>query len=131
MKINHKPDGYNAVSPYFIIHDASRWMALMIDIFDAVPQRKYERPDGTIMHGEIKIDDSILMFAEATDQYPPNQLLNHVYVPDVDTTFQRAIKAGCESVKEPKENEGDPDRRGTFTDFAGNTWSVGMQIREE
>jgi PhnB protein len=52
----------------------------------------------------------------------------HVYVPDVDQTFQKAVDAGCEIVEMPKKKEEDPDKRATFKDFAGNLWSVGTQL---
>ena len=45
-----------------------------------------------------------------------------------DEIFEKAISAGCEIVEPPKQREGDPDRRATFKDFAGNMWSVGTQI---
>jgi PhnB protein len=43
--------------------------------------------------------------------------------------FNKAIEAGCEIVEQPQEREGDPDRRATFKDFAGNLWSVGTQLK--
>jgi len=53
----------------------------------------------------------------------------HVYVPNVDETFDKAIKADCEIIEQPKQREGDPDRRATFKDFAGNMWSIGTQLK--
>jgi PhnB protein len=67
------------------------------------------------------------MMGEASEQYPPNKLLIHVYVADVDKTYQRALDAGCTSIDKPSTREGDPDKRGSFTDFAGNIWSIGTQ----
>jgi hypothetical protein len=46
----------------------------------------------------------------------------------VDEIFEKAVKAGCEIIERPKVREGDPDRRATFKDFAGNLWSVGTQL---
>jgi uncharacterized glyoxalase superfamily protein PhnB len=68
------------------------------------------------------------MLGDSSDKFPPVSLVMHVYVPNVDETFDKAIKAGCEVVEKPKEREGDPDRRATFKDFAGNMWSVGTQL---
>jgi PhnB protein len=47
----------------------------------------------------------------------------HVYVPDVDATYQRALTAGGVSVQEPTHKD-DPDRRGGVQDPAGNTWWI-------
>lgn len=101
----------------------------MTAIFDAKELRRYDRPDGTIMHAEIQIDDSVIMLGDSSDIFPPVQLILHVYVPNVDETFQKAVNAGCEIVEQPKRREGDPDRRATFKDFAGNMWSVGTQMQ--
>lgn len=128
MENRFKPEGYNSVSPYFIVDGAQKLVDLLKEIFDAVELRRYELPDGKIMHMEIRIDDSVIMLADATDKYPANTTIMHVYVSNVDEVFQKAIHLGCVSVDEPKENNGDPDRRGTFKDFAGNMWSVGQQI---
>ena len=128
MSASFKPEGYNSVSPYFILKDADAFIKLMEEIFDATLLRKYDRPDGKIMHAEVKIDDSIIMLSEATEKYEPLSLVMHVYVKDVKATFNKAIAAGCKIEQEPKQSESDPDIRGTFVDFAGNMWSVGQQL---
>jgi len=122
-----KPGEYNSVSPYFIVKGAQKLADLLKVIFDAVEKRRFDRPDGSVMHMEMQIDDSIIMLGDSSEQFPANTLIMHVYVPDVDATFKKAIHAGCESLEEPKLREGDPDRRGTFIDFAGNMWSIGTQ----
>ncbi|HPN72145.1 MAG TPA: VOC family protein [Saprospiraceae bacterium] len=123
-----KPQGYNSVSPYFIVNGAGKLITLLQQIFDAKEMRRFENPDGSIMHAEVQIDDSIIMVSDATDKYPPITLVMHVYVPNVDEIFHKAIEAGCEISEAPKQREGDPDRRATFIDFAGNMWSVGTQL---
>jgi uncharacterized glyoxalase superfamily protein PhnB len=131
MGKDFKPAGYNSASPYFIINGAQKFIDLMKEIFGAEELRRYDQPTGRIMHAEIKIDDSVIMLGDSSEKYPPVKLVMHVYVPDVDKTFDKAIKAGCEIVEHPKEREGDTDRRATFKDFAGNLWSVGTQTRTE
>lgn len=126
MSNNFKPEGYNSVSPYFIVKDAGRFITLIQNIFDAEATRRFDNPDGSIMHAEMKIDDSVIMLSEATARYPQQPIIMHVYVPDVDATFKKAIELGCELIDEPK-TSGDLDKRGTFKDFAGNMWSVSTQ----
>ncbi len=128
MKNTFKPENYTSVSPYFIVNGAQKLIDLLKHVFKASELRRYDRPDGSIMHAEIRIDDSIVMIAEATEKYQPIPLVLHVYVPNVDEIFQKAIEAGCDVIEKPAEREGDPDRRATFTDFAGNMWSVGTQL---
>ncbi len=127
--IDFKPTNYNSVSPYFIVDGAQKFIELMKTIFNAKELRRYDMPDGTIMHAEIQIDDSVIMLGDSSDKFPAVPLVIHVYVPNVDEIFKKAINAGCESVEQPKEREGDPDRRATFKDFAGNMWSVGTQLK--
>lgn len=128
MNKEFKPKGYNSVSSYFIINGAQKLMDLLTKIFNAKELRRYEMPNGSIMHAEMQIDDSVIMLADSSEQYPPITVVMHVYVPNVDEIFEKAIQLGCVSIEEPKQREGDPDRRGTFKDFAGNLWSIGTQI---
>jgi PhnB protein len=127
MNKTFKPAGYNSVSPYFIVKDGQRFIDLLKKIFDAKELRRYDMPDGSIMHAEVQLDDSVIMLGDASDKFPPVPVVVHVYVANVDETFKKAIDAGCEVIEKPKEQEGDPDRRGTFKDFAGNMWSIGTQ----
>lgn len=125
-----KPENYNSVSPYFIVDGAQKLVDLLKQIFNAAELRRYDRPDGKIMHMELKVDDSVIMLADSTDQYPPNSHMIHVYVPNADETFKKAVSLGCAPVDEPKQKDGDPDKRGMFTDFAGNFWAVATQMGE-
>lgn len=128
--MSYKPLGYNSLSPYFIVAGAQRLIDLLQEIFDAEETRRFETATGSIMHAELRIDDSILMLSDATSEYPANQFLMHVYVPDVNITFEKALAAGCISLEAPKNREGDPDLRGMFQDFAGNVWAVATQKSE-
>ena len=128
MHREFKPAGYNSVSPYFIVNGAQKLIALLKEVFDAKELRRFDRPDGTIMHAELQIDDSVIMLGDSSDRFPPVPIVMLVYVPNVDEVFNKAIHAGCEVVEQPTERDGDPDRRATFKDFGGNMWSVGTQV---
>jgi PhnB protein len=123
-----KPENYNSVSPYFIVHSAQQLIDLLKSVFNAKELRRYDAPVGTIMHAELLIDDSVIMLGDASEQFPPITLWLHVYVADVDETFNKAIAHGCIAIETPVQKEGDPDKRGTFKDFAGNMWSIGTQV---
>jgi hypothetical protein len=73
-------------------------------------------PDGSIMHAEVQIDDTVVMIADGADDNPAFPIWLHVYVPEVDASYQRALDAGGLSVDEPKQREGDPDRRAGVKD---------------
>lgn len=100
---------------------------LLKDVFKATELRRFMKPDGKIMHIELQLDDSILMLADSTEDYPANTTMLHFYVADVFKTFQLAIDNGCKLIKEPAKKDDDPDIRGSFLDFAGNYWAVSTQ----
>lgn len=130
MHTEFKPKGYSSLSPYLIVEDAARLAGMLQIIFDAQETRKFLREDGKIMHMELMIDDSVLMLADATAAYPPQRSTLHVYVPDSDQIYARAIELGCRPIEPPNQQEGDSDKRGTFEDIAGNLWSVSTQQPE-
>ncbi len=103
-------------------------MDLIIGIFDAKVLRRYDMPDETIMHAEMKIHDSVIMLGNASEKYPAITLQMHVYASNVEEIFDKAIGLGCEVVDLSHQRDGDPDRRRTFKDMAGNTWSIGTQM---
>jgi PhnB protein len=123
-----KPEGYNSVSPYFIVNGAQKFTDFLMQVFDAVEKRRYDHKNGTIMHLEVQVDDSIIMLADASDEWPATTHIMHVYVKDSDKSFDRAIEAGCEVLERPTNKNGDPDKRGTFKDAWGNLWSVSTQL---
>ena len=124
---HYKPTGYNSVSPYFIIHEAQKFIDLMKGIFSTKELRRYNREDGSIMHAELLIDDSVIMLGSANEEYTSTTFWMHVYVSDTVAIYEKALSLGCEGIEPPVHKSGDPDIRGTFKDFAGNMWSVGTQ----
>ncbi len=95
--------------------------------FDATPLRRFDAPDGRILHAEVRVGDTVVMLSEANNAYPAFPVWLHVYVPDVDATYKKALVAGGVSVQEPVQKPGDPDRRCGVKDPAGNTWWISSQ----
>lgn len=124
-----KPRDYGSVSPYLIVSRADAVMDFLRDAFGAVPLRRIDRPDGSLMHGEMRIDDSVVMLGEPEADAPwgPSPTHVHVYVPDVDEAFRRAVAAGAEVVQEPR-REDDPDRRAAVRGPSGHTWWIATQV---
>ena len=119
-----KPSGYSTVSPYLVVTGAQRVVEFVKKAFGATDLRRYDMPDGTIMHAELLIDDTVVMLGESGPEWPPIPTFLHVYVPDVDAIDRRALAAGGVSVQEPVQKEGDPDKRGGVKDPGGNTWWI-------
>src|SRR5688572_20197696 len=127
MKHRYKPEGYSSVAVYIMAEGAQRVIEFLKQTFDAEELRRSDNPDGSIMHAEVQIDDTVVMLADAKGDFPAFPVWLHVYVPDVDTTYRRALEAGGVSVQEPQ-HQGDPDRRGGVKDPAGNTWWIATQV---
>ena len=130
MTTNYKPEGYNSLSPYLIVDNAEKLVALLTQVFNAQEYRRFEDKSGRITHVELKLDDSILMISNSTTDYPASKTMLHCYVEDVQETFNRAVSNGCEIIQQPIQKENDPDIRGAFYDCAGNYWAVGTQKNE-
>lgn len=124
----HKPSGYNTVSPYLVVAGAQGVIDFLKQAFGARGLRRYDMPDGTIMHAEVRIDDTVVMMGDGGPEWPPFSSFLHIYVPDVDATFRRALAAGGVSVQEPVQKAGDPDKRGGVKDPGGNTWWISTQV---
>jgi uncharacterized glyoxalase superfamily protein PhnB len=127
MQPNYKPDGYSSLSPYIMADGAQRVIDFLIQAFDAREMRRHDNADGSIRHAEVQIDDSIVMIADGGGDFPAFPIWLHVYVPDVDATYRRALDAGGVSVQAPQQKD-DPDRRAGVKDPAGNTWWIATQV---
>jgi PhnB protein len=123
MATHHVPAGHNAVSPYLLAKDANAVIALLREAFGAEELSRHARPDGLIMHAELRIADSVLMIADATDDMPAMPCMVHVYVPDCDAAYERALACGATSVREPS-SQFYGDRSAGVRDASGNQWWI-------
>jgi len=130
MNRDYKPAAYPSVSAYVVANNAQRVIDFLRQTFDAKEVRRFDKPDGSIMHAEVRIDDSVVMIADGGGAFPAVPIGLHVYVPDVDETYQRALTAGGIAVQEPTQKD-DPDRRGGVQDPGGNTWWIATQVAGE
>lgn len=128
----HKPNGYTSVAPYLIVDGASGTLDFLSKALDAVELRRIPRegagPPGKLMHAEIRIDDTVVMVADPPEGKSATPAHVHIYVPDVDAAYRRALAAGATSVQEPVQ-AGDEDKRGGVTDAGGTTWWLATRVR--
>lgn len=127
MQKMYKPEGYASVSAYIVADGAQQLIDFLAATFDAKVTRRFDNEDGTIMHGEVQIDDTVVMLTDSSEGFPSFPIWLHVYVPDVDATYQKALAAGGVSVQEPEKKD-DPDRRAGVKDPTGNTWWLATQV---
>ena len=127
MISSYKPQNYNTVSPYLVVDGASRTIEFLEHVFDAVELRRFPDPTGKLAHAEVRIDDTVLMLADGAEGWPPIPSYVHVYVRDVDATYQRAMEMGATSVQEPVKKD-DEDKRGGVRDAGGTTWWIATKV---
>lgn len=127
MTTAHKPDGYNSASPYLVVTDAAATIRFLERVFSGVPLRSHPGEGGRLMHAEVRIDDTVVMLADAAPQWPAVPAHVHVYVPDVDATYLQALAAGATSVQAPVQ-KGDEDKRGGVKDAGGTTWWIATRM---
>lgn len=127
MSPAHKPQDYSSVSPYLIVDGAARTIEFLVRAFDAVELRRFPDAAGRLRHAEVRIDDTVVMLADGGGDWPALLSNVHVYVPDVDATYRRALEAGATSVQEPVQKD-DEDKRGGVKDAGGTTWWIATRV---
>ena len=111
MIVKPIPEGHHTVTSYLVVREAAQLIDFMKQAFGAEEIRRFTLPDGSIMHAEVRIGDSMVMLGEAGGEYAPMPAMLHLYVEDVDAVYQQALQAGAISLREPADQP-DGDRRG-------------------
>jgi PhnB protein len=122
MKPLNIPEGYNQVMPYLIIENAAAFIAFTQKVFGAIEKYKTMRDEKVIMHAEVSIGTSVIMLADATEQFKKSTAGMFIYVEDCDTIYQTALQNGAETVMEPADQS--YGRSCGVTDSFGNTWWI-------
>jgi len=131
------PDGYRTATPYLIVKGAAEAIEFYKRAFGATEMLRMADPQGKVGHAEIKIGDSVIMLA---DEHPamgyrsPRSLGGSsvsilLYLADVDSVFERAIKAGAKAQR-PVVNQFYGDRSGTLEDPFGHVWTVATHVED-
>ena len=124
MAVKPIPEGYHTVTPYLVVRGADKTIEFLRKAFGAeMAFKPLKRPDGGILHAEVKIGDARVMLSDANEQHAAKTAMLYVYVPNVDAVYQRALAAGGKSKMEPKD-QFYGDRTGSVTDPAGNHWEI-------
>ena len=116
------PENYQTVMPYLIVKDAAKFISFMQTVFDAVETYKAMRDEHTIMHAEIMIGGSTVMFADSTEKFAIRNAGLFIYVSDADQTFKKAIDNGATVVTEMADQS--YGRSGSVQAPFGNIWWI-------
>jgi PhnB protein len=129
MKAKPVPQGFHTVTPYLVVQGADKVIEFIKKAFNGEERYRMKNPDGSIMHAEVKIGDSIVMLSDATEHQKAMPATLHLYIEDIDATYQRALKAGGISTMEPAD-QFYGDRSGGVKDSAGNNWWIATHIED-
>ncbi len=129
MKSNPIPACYNRVIPYLTVPRAGEFIEFMKKVFDAQEKRRMGPPDGPIMHGEVKIGDSVIMFSDASDDHAAESAVLMIYVENCDETYRKALVAGAKSRGEPTD-QFYGDRIAKIEDQFGIHWAIASRFED-
>ena len=110
-----------AVTPYFTVHKPAELIDFVTRAFGAIEHFRATGSAGG-MHAELSIGDSIVMIGGA-EHIEPMPTAIHLYIPDVDQAYERALKAGAKSLM-PVSDQPYGERSGGVEDVHGNRWYI-------
>ena len=123
MTVKPIPRGFHTITPYLVVQGVARLIDFLKEAFQAEELGRMARHDGSIMHAELKIGDSIIMMGEASGTCEPKPAALYMYVADTDGVYQQALRAGGTSLMEPAD-QFYGDRNAGVKDPSGNCWWI-------
>jgi PhnB protein len=137
MPVPPIPPGYPRVSPYLVVQDAKRALAWYAEALGAEETMRLPGPGDTVMHGEVRLGDSVVMLGEQSADYGAYAPAHFggtavslvCYVEDVDAAFSRAVAAGATAERAPADQPYG-DRMGTLRDPFGHRWHLATHIKD-
>ena len=125
------PDNYHSLTPNLVCRNAAQAIDFYKAVFGATELMRMPGPGGKIMHAELQIGDSRFFVNDSMGKSIPtgpepgtsNPMYLHLYVEDVDTIYNRAIKGGAR-VDMPLQDMFWGDRYGKLTDPFGQQWGI-------
>ena len=129
MPVKPIPDGFHAVTPYIVASGVPRLIDFLKNAFGAEEMYRHARPDGTVMHAQVRIGDSFLMMGESQGEFKAMPCMFYMYVNDADAAYKRAMAAGGTQVMAPT-TQFYGDRSGGVKDPCGNQWWVATHVED-
>ena len=118
-------EGFTTVTPYLQVTEAGL-VDFLTKAFGAVETSTTSGQYG--VHREVRIGDSMLMIGEGGAEGTTHARTSfHVFVPDCDAVYERAIAAGGKSIGAP-EDRPYGERSGFVEDRFGNYWFIATSL---
>jgi PhnB protein len=99
--VGPRPDGYHTVTPFLHVRGARKMIAFLENAFGGMVAHSTDMPDREVAHAAVRIGDSMIELGEAHGESQPMPAAIHLFVPDVDAVYERALRAGATSVEPP------------------------------
>ena len=122
------PSGFRTLTPTLHPSGAGGLIGFLETAFDANVEERHVSPQGVVLHAQLRMGDSMLEIGEARGIIPEMAGNLHLYVPDADTFYERALQAGASAVMPPK-NEPYGERLGVVRDPFGNMWCIATALK--
>ncbi len=122
-----KREGFRSFTPFIHVRGTDRLIDWMKRALGAEEKGRYVGPDGLVMHAMMQVGDSLVEMGEHAGEWKPMPGHIHLYVPDADDVYNRAIAAGG-TVSYPINNAPYGERVGGVTDPFGNTWYIATPL---
>ena len=110
--------------PYLILKGAKDFICYTENVFNATENSNVRamRTEDVIMHSEIVIGGSTIMFADSTEEFQPRTSGFFIYVENADETHKKAISEGGKAVSNVEDHP--YGRSGGVEDPFGNVWWI-------
>lgn len=127
--INPIPEGYNTVNPYMMVKNVEEYSDFLQKAFNGVVKSSTKSANGKYLNIDIEIGTSMVMIAEARGGFKPMPMSFYMYVEDVDSKYEQALKNGAKSLNEP-EDKFYGNRDCGIIDIKGNYWFIASMIEK-
>ncbi len=120
---------FRSVTPHLYAQRPVDLIEFLQRAFGGEETYRAEMPDGSIPHAQVRIGDSIVALAGGHGPYTPMPTTLHLYVPDTDSVYEHALRAGATSIQPPADQPYG-DRSAGVMDPFGNRWFIATHLRD-
>ena len=127
MNQKHIPEGFRTITPYLTVEEAQGLIDFLRTTFDAEVMHSESRDDGSIVNAALRIGDSVVEVSDTVGDWQAVTAGIHIFVPDTDATYEKALDAGATSLYEPADMPYG-ERSAGITDPTGNKWYIATHL---